>query len=341
MADAMDGDHTQDSCSLIVNEVDHPERDDTHYFAVVCRLLHEGAPPILREIFNHIHPPITLVESLAKPDVFKVLRRLKVIGIIDQDNWALLYPQSKKLATSKAYDVTLLGILLRHVCHLTPPYPNGWDSAPVDSDTSLSADLTRLTCHRQLLANTHSNEDTNISSKDFRKTFDSICTIFKRLHPKKKLDLTGLLAGPLDSRAQKQYIQAVWDWQCREHGISVLETEIDQMVQPSEGKDHAPAQLTGPSITSMIANTEPSHLSPAPAPHLSRSVDPSQAQISGTISQSSKQLTRSVSKRSMRETVPTLTKEGKLVFCDDDKTCVVNLLLLLCAKFQAYSRLPL
>lgn len=56
----------------------------------------------------------------------------------------LLYPIKKKHTASTQYNSHMLIILLETICHLSPPYPNGWPAQPLPADRSLSADIVRL-----------------------------------------------------------------------------------------------------------------------------------------------------------------------------------------------------
>ena len=69
------------------------------------------------------------------------------------DYWELLYPTKRKTrAKSDQFGCTLLLILLKSICHLSPPYPNGWHDLPLYTDKALSADLARLTWHTNHIA---------------------------------------------------------------------------------------------------------------------------------------------------------------------------------------------
>lgn len=278
-----------------LNRSEDTEPDEIHNFAVICRLLSEGAPLVMRDIFNHIHPAITLGDSLERPDTLKVLRRLKTHGLLSQHHWELLYPSNKKLARSKDYDVTLLGVLLKYVCHLTPPYPDGWEAWPVDNDTSLSADLARINCYRQLLATNYRNEDTEMKSVDFQKHFDDVCSIYKRLSPQTKLDVAHIQKQSLDARAQNHYAQVVVDWQHKAYGLSASDSE------PRHG--NRDTELTRSSTTGLGQRSLSSHPS---------STSQSALLTSGTEGSLGRQLSRTVSKRSLRD-IPSLSKEGWFV----------------------------
>ena len=56
----------------------------------------------------------------------------------------LLFP-AYWMPTSKSYDLSLLFVLLRNICHLDPPASTGsWDEKPLLNDTSPAADVVRI-----------------------------------------------------------------------------------------------------------------------------------------------------------------------------------------------------
>ena len=133
---------------------DAGEDDDIEkaWYAYLCRLLLEGGGQALRQVFNSIHPTISLADRLSKPDALKVLRRLRLQNIITGKQWETLYPKHRRNISSTNYDAPLLVLLLQNICHMSPPYPNGWRGVPLPTDTSISADIARISYFRKLLA---------------------------------------------------------------------------------------------------------------------------------------------------------------------------------------------
>lgn len=116
----------------------YPEGEN---YAKLCLLFYHGAPLVMSYIFDMIHPPATLVERLAMANIHKTLRRFKVLGMITPENWNILYPQDKRRLSSKKFGAVLTHLLLQNVCHMSAPYPNGWDELPEDQDRSLGNKL--------------------------------------------------------------------------------------------------------------------------------------------------------------------------------------------------------
>lgn len=148
------GQKDQQSSDTSASETEQSSRQDeqTYRYAHLCRLLLEGGAYALRHVFNLIHPAISLANRLSKPDALKVLRRLRLQNVISGKQWETIYPKQRKAVSSMHYDTPLLMVLLQNICHMSPPYPNGWRGAPLPSDNSISADVARVSYFRNLLA---------------------------------------------------------------------------------------------------------------------------------------------------------------------------------------------
>ena len=109
----------------------------------VCQLLIDKGGDALRAALHVMHPASTLstVLNANKPTLKKI--RYSVINVLQ---WNLLFPASGT-PDSKNFDVTLLTILLRNICGLHPPAA-GWNVMPPRSDTSISANITRIKIFR-------------------------------------------------------------------------------------------------------------------------------------------------------------------------------------------------
>lgn len=121
----------------------NPDKDREN-LSRVCWMLHDVGTHSLRSVFDSIHPPLNLKDHLSQPHIRTVLQRLHEQGVLDEKQWKLLYPTKKKHTNSQQYDSRTLVTLLQTICHLCPPYPNGWSAAPLSADSSLSADIVRL-----------------------------------------------------------------------------------------------------------------------------------------------------------------------------------------------------
>ena len=113
-------------------------------FTRVCLLVDKGGDA-LRAALHAIHPPSTLAAALKANE--SDLQKIKNTVITDQQ-WDLLFPTSPDAAPdSKKFDITLLTILLRNICRLSPP-ATGWNVMPPVADTSIPADIVRIKLFR-------------------------------------------------------------------------------------------------------------------------------------------------------------------------------------------------
>lgn len=134
----------------------------------LSRLLTDVGRRVLQDVFDRFHPPSNLQSYLASGHVYAQLIRLKARNVLHSDQWDTLYPPpgAAGSVSSQNFDITLIFLLLRTLCGLTPPKTK-WDGEPLDADHSLEADLVRIKiCRNELYA--HKVEmaltDTELSS---------------------------------------------------------------------------------------------------------------------------------------------------------------------------------
>ncbi|XP_060072729.1 NLR family CARD domain-containing protein 4-like [Ylistrum balloti] len=128
---------------------------EREYLARTAWMLLDAGTSALRTVFDSVHPPLNLRDHLAQAHVRAVLCRLhEEQNILTENQWKLLYPLKKKHVLSQKYDSHLLLTLLQSVCHLCPPYPNGWHAQPMPTDSSLAADIVRMQLLHQQVAST-------------------------------------------------------------------------------------------------------------------------------------------------------------------------------------------
>ncbi|XP_068687262.1 NLR family CARD domain-containing protein 3-like isoform X2 [Montipora foliosa] len=120
---------------------------ETTNYARLCRLLVDVGTQVLRDTFDTIHPPATLHKSLST--AHPTLQSLKNKRILNDTQWKNLYPTSPSSVSSASFDITLLMVLLRNVCSLTPPASTGsWDKPPNTGDNSPEANIVRIKYYR-------------------------------------------------------------------------------------------------------------------------------------------------------------------------------------------------
>ncbi|KAK3596283.1 hypothetical protein CHS0354_024867 [Potamilus streckersoni] len=125
---------------------------EKEFLSRLAWLLVDAGTTSLKATFDSIHPALNLRDHLTQPHIKSVLMRLQQQGVLNETQWELLYPPKKKHTSSQKYDSKTLITLLETICHLCPPYPNGWMSAPLPTDSSLSADIVRLQLLHQEVA---------------------------------------------------------------------------------------------------------------------------------------------------------------------------------------------
>ena len=114
---------------------------ETTNYARLCRLLVDLGSQALRETFDVIHAPANLHAVLAAN--IATLQSLRAKKIINPIQWGKLFPAIPTSVSSRDFDTTLLVVLLRNLCGLTPPL-TGWDALPAVTDLSREADTARV-----------------------------------------------------------------------------------------------------------------------------------------------------------------------------------------------------
>ena len=120
---------------------------ETTNYARLCRLLVDVGSQALRDTFDRIHPPAGLHRVLAGTPAHRILQLLRKKRILNPTQWGKLYPTIPTSVSSASFDITLLMVLLRNICHLTPPV-TGWDTLPSAADTSTEANIARVKFYR-------------------------------------------------------------------------------------------------------------------------------------------------------------------------------------------------
>ena len=123
---------------------------ETTNYARLCRLLVDAGSQVLRNTFDKIHPPATLHGVLSSPSVHYATLQSLYKGkkkVLNPTQWGKLYPAVPSTVSSGSFDITLLTVLLRNICSLSPP-TTGWDSLPPAADTSIADDIARVKYYR-------------------------------------------------------------------------------------------------------------------------------------------------------------------------------------------------
>ena len=115
------------------------------------RLLIDGGTTVLRNTFDYHHPPANLIADLSSKRIHSTLTKLRRKNILKDSQWDKLFPPpGGGPPNSIDFDITLLFLLLRNICGLSPPL-SGWDKLPPASDNSREANLARIKYYRNEL----------------------------------------------------------------------------------------------------------------------------------------------------------------------------------------------
>ncbi|RMX44683.1 hypothetical protein pdam_00012755 [Pocillopora damicornis] len=129
----------------------------------LMRLLVDGGTHVLRNLLHSVYPTdklqVVLNNNKAK------LQLLRSRGVIFKNQWEMLFPAVGDPPDSKTFDISLLHLLLREICHLTAP-STGWHNMPAEDDNSLGANITRIKCFRNELCHNVSTEIPNAKFED-------------------------------------------------------------------------------------------------------------------------------------------------------------------------------
>ena len=205
-------------------------------FFRVCQLLVDKGGDALRTVLNTVHSPSTLAAVLNanKP----VLRNIRVIT---GPQLNLLFPATGT-PDSKNFDITLLAILLRNICGLSPP-ATGWNSMPPTGDTSKSADTVRIKIFRNLVYGHMAN--TQLDDATFEKLWQDISQPLTRLGIPQK-DIDGIKVDPL-SPEEESYIEKLKKWKERDDDIlSELKDVKKEMSELRENFENVIPQKQNP-----------------------------------------------------------------------------------------------
>lgn len=120
---------------------------ETTNYARLCRLLVDVGSQVLRDTFDGIHSSEGLHKVLARHPEHAKLQSLRKKKVINPTQWGKLFPVVTASVSSASFDITLLVVLLRNICGLSPPI-NGWDRLPPVAEGSASANIARVKFYR-------------------------------------------------------------------------------------------------------------------------------------------------------------------------------------------------
>ena len=171
--------------------------------ARLIRLIIDEGTDTMRKYFDSKCPPANLTAELTNNQA--KLNRLHAIKVINDEQKNLLFPPAgMPPTTSKNYDITLLFVLIRTICGVTPPPSTGWNNKPLSSDTSEAADLIRIKYYRNQLSHI---PNTKVSHRNFISYWNEISEALVRLRRGANAeDIVKLMTSPID---EDYYIRSI------------------------------------------------------------------------------------------------------------------------------------
>ena len=198
------------------------------------RLLINGGTTVLRNTFDYYHPPANLVADLSSKSIHSILTKLRRKNILKDSQWDKLFPPpGGGTSNSINFDITLLFLLLRNICGLSPPL-SGWDKMPPASDTSIEANLARIKYYRNELYGHVAT--TGIPTPVFDVKWHEVSSVLVSL---------GLSQSEVDRLKREpcgeDYVSAVIEWMKNDEEIQFqlkdLRTKQQQVLQTQQ-EDH-------------------------------------------------------------------------------------------------------
>ena len=165
---------------------------------------------MLRTIFDGYHPPANLSADLnANYSTLQLLFKKKVLRAAQ---WDKLFPPGGATPDSNTFDITLLFLLLTHICGLSPPL-SGWHKKPSLGDNSLEANLARIKFFRNELYGHVSS--TGIDTITFSSLWQEISAVLVALG----LDQTEIDRLKEEKCGAEDYLDVLLEWAKSEEEI--------------------------------------------------------------------------------------------------------------------------
>ncbi|XP_015768066.1 PREDICTED: uncharacterized protein LOC107346764 [Acropora digitifera] len=206
----------------------------TTNYARLCRLLVDVGCTVLRDTFDSIHSPVNLHHVLSSPSVLSTLQSLKK-KVLNPLQWGKLFPAVASSVSSANFDVTLLMVLLRNICGLSPPVSTGsWDKLPPDSDNSTEANIVRIKCYRNDVYG-HATK-ASVDDATFDVLWQKISSAVLALGSGYGAVISRLKTECLDPAAEAQYQQLLSDWKKDDDNLKQMQERTHAKLGDIEDK---------------------------------------------------------------------------------------------------------
>ena len=208
-----------------------PTSRETTNYARLCVLLVDVSSQVLRGTFDRIRPPGRLDTVLGTPPTSDTLKSLLKRKVLNPSQWSILYPAIKSSVSSEKFDITLLMVLLRNICGLTPPAA-GWDALPSPSDLNCEDDLARIKYYRNTVyghAAQASVDDANFNDY-WMKIRDTLVRLGGAVY---EAAIDGVKYDCMDPEMEEHYIEMLKQWKMDEDRLrdklDDVEARVDEL----------------------------------------------------------------------------------------------------------------
>ena len=208
-----------------------PTSRETTNYARLCALLVDVGSQVLRETFDRIRPRGRLDTVLGTPPTSDTLKSLLKKKVVNPSQWSSLYPAIKSSVSSEKFDITLLMVLLRNICGLTPPAA-GWDALPSPTDVNCEDDLTRIKYYRNTVyghAAQASVDDANFNDY-WMKIRDTLVRLGGAVY---EAAIDGVKYDCMDPEMEEHYIEMLKQWKMDEDRLKDklddVEARVDEL----------------------------------------------------------------------------------------------------------------
>ena len=208
-----------------------PTSRETTNYARLCVLLVDVSSQVLRGTFDRIRPRGRLDTVLGTPPTSDTLKSLLKRKVLNPSQWSILYPAIKSSVSSEKFDITLLMVLLRNICGLTPPAA-GWDALPSPTDVNCEDDLARIKYYRNTVyghAAQASVDDVNFNDY-WMKIRDTLVRLGGAVY---EAAIDGVKYDCMDPEMEEHYIEMLKQWKMDEDRLKDklddVEARVDEL----------------------------------------------------------------------------------------------------------------
>ena len=225
---------------------------ETTNYAKLCRMLVDIGTQALRDTFDAIHAPASLLTVLVANK--SKLQSLRTKRIINPTQWGQLFPAISTSVSSRSFDTTLLMVLLRNLCGLTAPL-TGWDTLPDVTDLSREADIARVKYFRNTVyghAEKASVDDTEFNDywRDIRDTLVRLGGVTY------EAAIDDLRNECMDPEVEGHYMELLSQWEKKEGNIKEELGEMKKLQEKMVYVQEEMLQTQGKMLHALTASKE-------------------------------------------------------------------------------------